>query len=256
MVAKPSLHLVFHGNLKTLLPPRKRMATSVDYLLTRRASIKDIIESLRIPHSEIGHIMRQGEELSFSTIPATHERIDIHPIRAPFDVRIPTRLRPEPFDDVRFLVDINVGKLTSLLRMAGFDTASTAGLSSQEIAEKAIREQRILLSRNRDLLKLRAIVFAHLVRTQQPLKQLSEVLHLYGLTQDVHPFSRCLRCNILLEPVNKAEIMARLEPLTKQYYDRFYRCSACDRIYWRGSHHEHMLEVITAAVSTQEPQAN
>ncbi len=142
------------------------------------------------------------------------------------------------------MVDVNVAKLGSLLRMAGIDTAYPANLSDADIAAVAEQQGRILLSRDRGLLKHKIIIHGHLVRSQLPGEQLAEVVHLYGLRDLLQPFSRCMLCNSLLVHVEKATILDRLEPLTIKYYQVFYLCPSCDKIYWSGSHKEGMNRLL------------
>ena len=133
--------------------------------------------------------------------------------------------------------------------MAGFDTDSVLDWgrppTKREIARTSRASGRILLSRDKELLKHREVSFGRLVRAQDPTSQLYEIVDLFGLHSDLAPFSRCLRCNGLLEPVDKQSVMDRLEPLTKRYYHSFRRCGACTQIYWKGSHHQKMMALLT-----------
>jgi hypothetical protein len=160
------------------------------------------------------------------------------------DVSSPTLLRPEVLGAVTFAVDMNVGKLATLLRMAGFDTFYRNDIFDPDLIEVALREKRILLSKDTDLLKRKEVVFGYLVREIHPEKQLAEVVHLYGIKEQFKPLSRCLRCNGVLQPSAKQEIIDQLEPLTKKYYDSFRRCRECGKIYWPGSHRDKMLRVL------------
>jgi len=239
------LTLRFDNILRELLHRQYRDVGEIFYPLDRRASIKDIVESLGIPHTEIGSITHESKEFSFAHIPEAGETLEVYSCPVGFDVTLPTLLRPDPFAEPVFMVDINVGKLARLLRMAGIDTWYDPELAEAELARQAAAHDRILLSRNRDLLRRKIITWGHLVRAGQPEEQLLEVISLYGLQERLAPFSRCLECNTLLLPVEKSTILHRLEPLTKKYYQRFKRCPDCDRIYWQGSHHQHMQELMT-----------
>ncbi len=216
--------------------------------MSRQASIKDILEAVGLPHTEIGAIEKQTQQLDFSYLPEPGEKFDIHPVPAGAAALQPSVLRPDPPAEVRFLVDINVARLAGLLRMAGFDTVSVGeaeeGASKREIALHCARSGRILLSRDKELLKHREVTFGRLVRNQNSTLQLYEIVDFYGLRSDLTPFSRCLRCNGLLKPVDKQRVMDQLEPLTKKYYHRFRRCGSCSQIYWKGSHHERMIALL------------
>lgn len=238
------LTLYFDNSLQELLAHRYRKNRIVHYPLARRASIKDICESLHIPHTEIWKITRGSEELSFTHLSRSGERIALHSFPVGTDVSQPTSLRPSPLPAPVFMVDINVGKLARLLRMAGIDTWYKSQLNESELAKESAAEGRILLSRNRDLLQRKIITWGRLVRSEYPQAQLAEIISLYGLRKQIAPFSRCLECNCLLQSVDKSLILHLLEPLTKKYYHQFKRCPDCDRIYWQGSHHQRMRKVL------------
>ncbi|MDG4476177.1 Mut7-C RNAse domain-containing protein [Thiovibrio frasassiensis] len=233
--------ITFWGNLKALVRPQFRTLESIHYELTRAASLKDIVEALGVPHTEVGRLTVAGKEISFAAPGANNDRLDVYPLCPPVDVSIPTLLRPVPLPSVAFAVDMNVGKLATLLRMAGFDTFYHNDIADPDLVALALREQRILLSKDTDLLKRKEVVFGYLVREIYPEDQLAEVVHLFGLKDQLKPLSRCLRCNGMLQPVAKQQIIAQLEPLTKKYYDSFRQCQGCSKIYWPGSHRDRML---------------
>jgi uncharacterized protein with PIN domain/sulfur carrier protein ThiS len=235
-----NLTILFHGNLKGVLRVRAAGDGVVDHFLDRRASIKDVIESLGVPHPEIERLLVNGRPVSFEYIVEDGDRVEVFPLNPPVDFSVPSLLRLDCLEMVRFAVDVNVGRLARLLRMAGFDTAYDRHLADGELADVSHRERRVLLTRDADLLKRKEVMFGHLVRETAPRRQLAEVIRLFGLEGRLEPFSRCMLCNGLLASVSKGEIEDLLEPLTKKYYDSFYRCAGCGRIYWPGSHKEKM----------------
>lgn len=232
--------LAFHGWL-ALLAKGANGNEQVELLLNRRASVKDIIESLGVPHTEVGALLVDGKEIAFSHIPEqAGELIKILPHQPPVDLGRPSLLRPEPLVQLRFLADANVGKLAKKLRMSGFDTAYDPGWMDEELAERAERERRVLLSKDRGLLKRSKVRYGLLIREEAPIRQLGQVLHFFGLTGALRPYSRCIRCNGDLAAVEKNEVAHLLEPLTKKYYQIFQRCLNCQQIYWAGSHRQEM----------------
>ena len=257
MTNPPVLFLDLDTKLRPLLTRSYRDQTVVRYPLDRRASIKDILEAVGIPHTEVGAIRDTATEYSFAHIPAPGECLRIEGVQYGLDVTRATRLRPEPLPAVRFLVDINVGKLTRLLRLAGLDSRYAPDLNDGALAALAAADQRILLSRNRELLKRKEVTHGHLVRAEQPADQLREILTLYDLANRVKPFSRCLSCNTILVTVSREEVLDRLEPLTRKYYHRFKRCPGCGRIYWQGSHHAQMVRLLQDILpaGVQQPTA-
>ena len=206
------------------------------YPLTRRTTVKDIIESVGVPHTEIGGIRCDGLPVDFRHIPIQSAVVTIMPVLAPFDVTIPSLLRPAPLSDIRFIADVNVGKLAVLMRMVGLDTEFNPEYGDDDIACCAEREKRIVLTKDIGLLKRRRVEYARYVRSVYPDDQLREVIDFFGLAGPFDAFSLCIRCNSELTKIEKSEILHRLEPKTRKYFNRFKICSNCDRIYWKGSH--------------------
>lgn len=235
--------IVFHGELKALVSvPLTDNGLAVQ--VYREASVKDVVEALGVPHTEIGRIEANGLEVSFGYLADPKDRIDVYPISAPADFSRPSILRPEPLNDTRFLADVNVGRLAILLRMVGMDTAYKNIHSDAELAEIANTQRRILLTKDKRLLKRSKIIFGHLVREITPKRQLIEIVRLFDLAGRLSPFTRCLVCNCVLRPVEKEKIIHRLQPLTKRYYNTFYICPCCDKIYWPGSHKTNMEDML------------
>jgi len=236
----------FHEGIKELLRPGNREAELFCPVL-RRASVKDVIESLGVPHTEVGRITAKGLERDFTYLPAAGDTLDVYAVTPPLDVTLPCVLRPMPLQKISFVVDVNVGKLARLLRLLGLDAAYDHLWRDTKIADLAATQGRIALSRDRSLLKRKKIEFGRLIRAEDPQDQLLEVLSFFGIKGPFRTFSRCLYCNLELEPVDKAEILHRLEPLTKKYFNVFHICPGCGRIYWPGSHHEKMLKWLLRA---------
>jgi uncharacterized protein with PIN domain len=249
-----SVRLVFHGELVELLN-KNGTPGSIRELL-RTAPVKDLVESQGIPHTEVGSIVTSsGEERDFRYTPDFGETLHIHPHEPPVDVTKGTVLFPRPFEKIRFIVDVNVGRLAKLLRIGGFDTLYNPKWGDGEIAEKAHTEERVLLTRDRELLKRNAVLRGRLIRSFDPWGQFGEVITFFGLGEKIDLFSRCPRCNKLLEPVKKEDVIDRLEPLTRLMYDSFTICPRCGQIYWQGSHHsrirEKMAESLARAIRTK-----
>ena len=221
---------------------RQRHLNSLEIELTRRTSIKDFIEALGIPHPEIYRLEVNGREVAFEYIPG-EDQVEVFPFPPGVDLAINTILR-SPLREISFLVDANVAKLANLLRMVGFDTSYDPELDDRKLAEKANAEERILLTRDRALLKRKVVIHGRMIRNNDPLSQLRETLDLYGIRDKLKPFSRCIYCNSLLQPVKKEDIIDRLEPLTRKYFNDFNICRDCNRVYWPGSHHDSMTNLI------------
>ena len=234
------LNLLFDKAFLFFLAPGKDQKRSYT-MEPRRASIKDMIESLGVPHTEVGAILVNNKAVDFSFVPEGNEKIVVKAIAPPFDITRATLLRPHPFKRIRFVVDVNAGKLARLLLILGIDTLYSNRFEDKEVADISVLEQRIVLTRDTGLLKQKNIVFARRVRENDPSLQLREVFDFFGLGRDdVHFLSRCTACNCLLQPVEKQKILPRLKPKTKRFYTEFSICPACSRIFWKGSHHRPM----------------
>jgi len=196
-------------------------------------SVKHLIESLHIPHTEVGPLSVIGETIGLDYIVHDGDRIEVRPI-APVD------LDEEP----RFVLDGHLGRLASHLRMLGLDCLYENNYEDDELVRISVGDERILLTRDRLLLMHKIITQGYLIRSLDSTKQLYEVVERYGLVKWVRPFQRCMNCNYPLEPVEKETVLEKLEPLTKKYYHDFKLCPACDQVYWKGSHYERMLELI------------
>jgi uncharacterized protein with PIN domain len=221
----------FLGRLKDFLPPDRREQTiRVDF--RGRQTLKHLVESLGVPHPEIGRVQVKGQERSLSTITQDGDEVEVHPI--------PNGCPIEP----RFLLDNHLGRLAAYLRMLGFDCLYRNDYDDQELAEILQREERILLSRDRRLLMRKVVTHGYCPRSLNPLEQLTEVIRRFDLLKRIVPFHRCLRCNHPLEAVSKEAVLDQLEPLTKLYFDEFQICPACKQIYWKGSHYEQMQQLI------------
>lgn len=242
---KPGLILFIDEGLRFFLSKALRRSEFLEYSMGgRRTTIKDVLESTGIPHTEAGSILHNGRQLDFGFHPLPGQHFRIKAIEPPLDVFSPSILRPDPLTEIKFIVDVNTGRLAGLLRMAGFDTAYDPDLKDPGIAEKACMEKRILLTRDTGLLKRKNLNFARFIRSIHPGEQLREVIHFFNLASFVSPLTRCSVCNGILKDVEKSEIIHRLEPRTKEYYEDFRICLSCERIYWEGSHTSRIMDLI------------
>ena len=149
----------------------------------------------------------------------------------------------------KFIADVHLGKLARLLRLLGIDTAYQNTYSNEYIIGISKSEDRILLSRNPAFKTNAGEANAFLVRSEDPEKQLRSVIRYYDLTDNIAPFTRCMICNGRLESRTKEEVIGKLEPNTVSYFDKFWQCSDCGRVYWEGSHYNRMSKWIERLTS-------
>jgi uncharacterized protein len=224
----------FYGDLADLAWDTDRRGEA-EVIVERPRSVKDAVESCGVPHTEVALLLVNGRSVDFDALVAPGDRIAVYPPFASIDVDAVSRVRPEPMP-ARFVLDVHLGRLAELLRLVGFDTLYSNDLDDDDLAALAVSGPRWLLTRDRGLLMRRVITHGYLVRAAEPRRQLTEVARRFGLAGELAPFTRCARCNGLLEPVDKRDILDRLAPGTRAEHDTFARCTRCDRLYWPGSH--------------------
>jgi uncharacterized protein with PIN domain len=236
-----AVELRFHGSLHDLLGPAARHGP-IRRVVDGSPAIKDLIESVGVPHVEVGRVAVDGRKVGLEHRVHDGERIAVYPVDpAAGDARI------------RFVADGHLGRLVAYLRMLGFDTAYPRDATDAELADIADREERVLLSRDRGLLKRSIVRRGCLLRSDRPHEQLREVVDRYGLAGRCDPFGRCLRCNDLLEPLDGSIARPLVPPRVRLEQETFRRCAGCGHIYWRGSHHQRMVGLISALVPECAP---
>lgn len=236
--------LRFYGELADLLDTAEQV---VSVGVVDSPGVKGRIEACGVPHTEVDLIVVDGAQVGFGYQLRAGDRIGVYP--AFHSLPVSGGLRPQP-PRGRFVVDVNLGKLARYLRLLGFDALSDGALDDEDLADISAGENRILLTRDRNLLKRSIIVHGYCVRAVWPREQLVEVIRRFDLADAVDPFARCMQCNGFIEAVAKRDVEHLLEPLTKEHYEDFRRCTNCGRVFWRGSHFE-QLEAIVDSVETQ-----
>jgi uncharacterized protein with PIN domain len=234
-----------YAELNDFLPPaRRQMAVACS--LREHNSVKDVIEALGVPHTEVDLLLANGESVGFDYQVQHGDRIAVYPLFRTLDVTPLGRVRPPAPPVTRFVLDTHLGRLAAHLRMLGFDTRYQNDCDDAELARISVEEARILLTRDRGLLKRRAVVHGYHVWETNPERQLVEVARRFRLGAAMAPFTRCMRCNGALARVAKRDVDAQLLPKTRLYYDEFARCTACAQVYWKGSHYERMLRLVAS----------
>jgi uncharacterized protein len=233
----------FYAELNDFLPRERRQIESIHFF-EGRVSIKDMVESLGVPHTEVDLLLVRGEPVNFSYSVQDGDRISVYPVFEAVDITPLVRLRPHPLREVRFVLDDHLGKLATYLRLLGFDTLYRNDYNDEVLARLSVKEKRFLLTRDRGLLKRDDITHGYCVRATDPEQQLIEVIHRFDLGRATRPFDRCLLCNSLLEAVSKEAVKERLSPKVREHYDEFQICRVCDHIYWKGSHYERMAQFV------------
>jgi uncharacterized protein with PIN domain len=246
----PRATLRFYAELNDLLPVERRQVTFV-HQFAGRPAVKDLVEALGVPHTEVDMILANGESVDFTYKVGDGDRLAVYPVFEAFDIGTLARLRPEPLREPRFVLDVHLGRLARLLRLLGFDSLYSNAASEPSLAQASRAEHRIILTRDRGLLKRAEVTHGYCVRSTCPREQLAEVVARFDLVRAARPFTRCLACNGVLEPVDRADVQQCLPLLVGARHDVFRRCAECRRVFWKGSHHAALLRLVatvTAAV--------
>jgi uncharacterized protein len=238
----------FYEELNDFLPPEKRKR-SFAYMFEGTPSIKDAIEAVGVPHTEIDIILVDGRSVGFDHRLHGGERVAVYPMFEAIDVSPLVRLRPQPLRITRFVVDVHLGALARYLRLLGFDTVWRNDLDDRAIVDIAARERRIILTRDRGILRHGRVTHGYWPRTTHPLAQLEEVVRALDLAAQFRPYTRCLECNGLLAPARGAEVASTVPPHVASMQREFSRCDGCSRVYWPGSH-QPALDAIVATART------
>lgn len=233
----------FYEELNDFLVPSLR-GTSFTRRCARAATTKHMIEALGVPHTEVELIIVNGESVGFEHILHDGDRVAVYPVFECFDVTPLVRVRERPLRVTRFIADAHLGGLARLLRMAGFDTLYDNAFEDAEIERIAAREGRIVLTRDRDLLKRRTITHGCYVHAIKAAQQLREIFERLDLARSARPLSLCLHCNAPLLPLARECAVPQVPPRVAASYQRFSTCGQCRRVFWEGSHWRSMRALL------------
>ena len=233
----------FYEELNDFLAAERR-GHEFNVRCARAATTKHMIEALGVPHTEVELILLNGESVGFQRLLADGDRVAVYPTFETFDVSSLLRLRERPLRLSRFVADAHLGGLAHLLRMMGFDTLYDNAFADDAIEQLAAAEHRVVLTRDRELLKRSGVTHGMYVRALRSTEQLGEVFDRLDLAGSARPFTLCLHCNARLVPIGKAQALPRLPPRVATQFERFSACEGCARVYWEGSHWRRMRALV------------
>ena len=240
-----SATLLFYGNLRDFLARAPDNPTRVDYAFPNNPSIKDAIEATGPPHTEVAAIFVNGKSVGFNYLLQNRDEVHVYGheqhLARGGEIALPNLPAQKP----RFILDVHLGDLARYLRLLGFDTFYQAkDPGDKAIADIAQHSQRVVLTRDIGLLKRSAIHYGYWIRNTFPKKQLREVMDRYNLQAWCQPFTRCMHCNGLIQPVEKSSILHLLKDGIRRDYDAFWQCAECKNIYWKGSHYDRLEDFV------------
>lgn len=238
----------FYEELNDFLP-RERRKVAFEFEFKGTPSVKDSIEAIGVPHPEVDLILVDDVSVNFDHLLQGGERVAVYPVFERLDISPVTRLRPGPLREPRFVLDVHLGKLARYLRLLGFDTKYERDFADARIAAISAAESRIVLTRDKGLLKRKEVTRGYWLRNTQPRLQITEVVDVLDLRGTVRVFTRCLVCNHELETVDEAGVRATLPRGLRGQFGRVARCPGCERLYWPGSHYDRLAELVSNLVS-------
>lgn len=236
----------FYGELSIFLAPERRKRTFL-YTVKGEPSIKDTVEALGVPHTEIDCLVVNGRSVGFTYHIRGSEKIRVYPDRSKVKLARVKKLRNRFPYRPKFILDVHLGKLARNLRLLGFDTLYQRDYTDPQIVDCIKKERRIVLTRDIGLLKNKAIKYGYFVRAIDPTERIKEIVRQFHLFDQTKPFSRCLHCNGYIRRTAKAKILQQLPPKTIKYYTTFYLCQSCGKVYWKGAHHRRLSTIIRKA---------
>jgi len=228
-------HFRFYAELNDHLPPGRRYATMEKRFFVP-ASVKDMIESLGVPHTEVDLVLVNGESSDFTRPIHDGDRVAVYPVFESLDITPLLHLRPHPLRETKFVLDVQLGRLAGYLRMLGFDALYDNRAGDAELVRISAGQNRILLTRDRGVLKHSAVTHGYWLRETDSRRQAAEVVSRFDLARSLRPLTRCMICNQLLRAASPAEVRGRIPPRVAEWCREFRECAGCGRVYWYGSH--------------------
>jgi uncharacterized protein with PIN domain len=222
--------------------PAGRQYKTLEKAFIVPSTVKDMLESFGVPHTEVDLVIANDRSVDFSYIVHPNDRIAVYPMFESLDVTPELRVRPQPLRELKFVLDVHLGKLAAYLRMLGFDATYKNSFTDVELVAISAGERRILLTRDRGLLKHTAVTHGYWLRETDSRRQIAEIVRRCDLSGAVRPFTRCMACNAQLNPVSKEEVRCLVPARIAEVYDEFLRCEQCGRVYWKGSHYDRMRQ--------------
>lgn len=225
-----------------LLEEKRKVRFTHNY--TDRASVKDVIESLGVPHTEVDMILVNSNSVGFDYLINEDDDISVYPLFEALDISNVQHLRSKPLRKPKFIADVHLGRLARYLRMMGFDLLYENNFEDDEIVKISLEEKRAILTKDRGILKRSEVTHGYWVRSSRVKDQVIEIIKRFDLKKLIKEFTRCIECNSILEPISKNEIINELPPKVSKSQTEFSRCSSCKKLYWKGTHHQRMLSFI------------
>lgn len=236
---KKEMTFRFYAELNDFLPLRRKQIAFVQTFKTP-VSVRETIESIGIPLSEVDMILVNETSVGFEHKLKEYDYISVFPVFESMDISSTTKVRKTALRTTLFVVDAHLGKLAKYLRMLGFDTLYRADIQDDEIISLAKKEKRIILTRDKPLLRSKEVSHGYFVRSIEKHEQLREVVNKFDLKSQFKSFTRCMTCNTSIVKADREEIKNKVDTDILNRFKAFYSCPLCDKVYWKGSHFKRM----------------
>ena len=233
----------FYAELNDFLPDDIKQK-AFTYSMKTPVSVREAIESLNVPLSEVDLVLINSIPSGWNQSLHEGDYISVYPVFESLDISTLIKTRKIPLRITRFILDAHLGKLAKYLRMLGFDTLYRNDYEDSEIIAIARQENRIILTRDKPLLKSKEVQHGYYVRATKKHGQLTEVVQKFDLYNQFRSFTRCMTCNSELIPKKKEEIIQKIDPETSAAFNEYFYCPHCDKVFWKGSHFERMEKLI------------
>ncbi|MCX7750221.1 MAG: Mut7-C ubiquitin/RNAse domain-containing protein, partial [Candidatus Bipolaricaulota bacterium] len=198
---------------------------------------------------EVDLILLGGRSVDFLARVGPGDRVAVYPPFRNLDISPLRRIARGPARPA-FVLDGHLGRLARLLRLLGLDALHSNGYGDEELVAVARAEGRVVLTRDRELLKRSAVEHGYWVRASEPVAQAREVLQRFRLEGSLAPFTRCLLCNGSLREASKDEVAGEVPPRVAAWREAYLRCAGCGKVYWEGTHHPRLRELVSRILAT------
>ena len=230
------IYIRFYEELNDFIP--KHLSKKIlERELLLPTTVKDLVESFGVPHTEVDLILVNGQSVSFDYKIADQDHVSVYPVFESFDISLIKHLQTKPLRNPRFFAEKYLWKLTRQLRLLGISVIYDAALTNKQIIERIVTNKEILLTRSVQQLMHGKITRGYCIRSDKPFDQTVEVIKRFDLRRLMLPFSKCMLCNGPIVPITKQDVQRYLEPNTKLFYHEYFTCAECQQVYWKGSHY-------------------
>ncbi len=243
------INVRFYEELNDFLPTHLFKKTLTKEILLP-TSVKDLIESFGIPHTEVDLILVNGKSVSFDYKIADQDHVSVYPVFESLDISPIKRLQTKPLRNPCFFTEKYLWKLTRQLRLLGISVIYDATLTNNQIIERITKNKEILLTRSVQQLMHGKITRGYCIRSDKPFDQTVEILKRFDLRRLILPFSRCMLCNGPIVAISKQDIQRNLKPNTKLLYHEYFKCTDCQQVYWKGSHYQRLQQFVNQIIDS------